>query len=47
LPDGPWVLNRRAIETVTATQLVERTRRHRRPPALAVPNQGFLDLSVT
>ena len=47
LPDGPWILNRSAIETVSAAQLVERTRRHRRNPVLAVSNQGFLDLSAT
>jgi len=47
LPDGPWVLNRRGLETGTAAQLVERTRGHKRAPALAVHNQGLLDLSVT
>jgi DNA invertase Pin-like site-specific DNA recombinase len=47
LPDGPWILNRSAIETISAVQLVERTRRHRRNPVLAVSNQGFLDLSAT
>ena len=47
LPDGPWVLNRRGLETGTAAQLVERARGHKRAPALAVHNQGLLDLSVT
>lgn len=47
LPDGPWVLNRRVLETEASAQLVERSRRHRRDPALAVPNQGLLDLSIT
>ena len=47
LPDGPWVLNRRALKTVASAQLVERSRRHKRAPVLAVPNQGLLDLSAT
>ena len=47
LPDGPWVLNRRRLETGTAAQLVERTRKHKRAPALAVHDQGLLDLSAT
>ena len=47
LTDGPWVLHRRGLETVAAAQLVERSRRHRRTPALGVPNQGLLDLSAT
>jgi hypothetical protein len=47
LPDGPWVLNRRGLETGTAAQLVERTRGHKRAPALAVHDQGLLDLSAT
>jgi len=47
LPDGPWVLNRRGLETVPAAQLVERTRGHKQAPALAVHDQGLLDLSAT
>ena len=47
LPDGPWVLNRRALKTVASAQLVERGRRHKRTSVLAVPDQGLLDLSVT
>jgi DNA invertase Pin-like site-specific DNA recombinase len=47
LANGPWVLNCRALETASAAQLVERTRRHRRNPALAPPDQGSLDLSAT
>ena len=47
LPDGPWVLNRRVLETVAAAQLVERSRRHKRAPVLAVSGQGLLDLSAT
>lgn len=47
LTAGPWVLNRRALESAAATKLVERSRRHRRTPALASLNQTLLDLSVT
>ena len=47
LPEGPWVLNRRALETISAAQLVERAHRHKRDPALAELGQGLLDLSAT
>jgi DNA invertase Pin-like site-specific DNA recombinase len=47
LSAGPWVLNRRAIDTVAAAQLVERIRTKRRIPALASQDQAFLDLSIT
>jgi len=51
LPDGPWVLNRRALETAGAIQLAERahknTRGAKKAPALAADQQGVLDLSVT
>jgi len=47
LPDGPWVLNLRGLQTVASAQLVERSRRHKRAPVLAAPDQGLLDLSVT
>jgi hypothetical protein len=47
LPEGPWVLNRRALDTITAVQLVERAHRHKRDPALAELGQGLLDLSAT
>ena len=47
LPDGPWVLNRRALDTVTAVQLVERAHRHKHAPALAELGQGLLDLLAT
>jgi DNA invertase Pin-like site-specific DNA recombinase len=47
LPDGPWVLNRRGLETAASAQLVERSRRHKRAPVLAIPDQGLLDLSAT
>jgi len=47
LASGPWVLNRRALETLAAAQLVERSRKQRRTPALASQEQALLDLSVT
>jgi hypothetical protein len=47
LTAGPWVLNRRTLESAAATKLVERSRRHGRTPALASLNQTLLDLSVT
>jgi hypothetical protein len=47
LTDGPWVLNRRGLETLAAAQLVERSRMRNRTPALALPDQTLLDLSVT
>jgi hypothetical protein len=47
LSDGPWVLNRRGLETLAASQLVERSRRHKRTPSLASEGQALLDLSVT
>jgi hypothetical protein len=46
LPEGPWVLNRRGLESA-ASHLVERSRRHKRDPVLATPDQGLLDLSMT
>jgi DNA invertase Pin-like site-specific DNA recombinase len=47
LAEGPWVLNRRALGTVAAAELVERSRRQRRTPALALQDQALLDLTVT
>jgi len=51
LPDGPWILNHRALQTAGAAQLAERshknTRGAKKAPALAADEQGVLDLSVT
>jgi DNA invertase Pin-like site-specific DNA recombinase len=47
LAAGPWVFNRRALETEAAAQLVKRARRSSRAPALAAAGQGRLDLSTT
>jgi len=44
---GPWVLNRRGLETEASAQLVERIGRHKRVPALAASDQRILDLSTT
>lgn len=51
LPDGPWILNRHALETTGAAQLAERARKNTRGTkkgcALAADEQCVLDLSVT
>lgn len=47
LAAGPWILNRRALETAAAAQLVDRSRRQKRTPALAVQDQASLDLPIT
>jgi hypothetical protein len=47
LADGPWVLNRRGLETLAAAQLVKRSQMRKRTPALALPGQELLDLSAT
>jgi hypothetical protein len=52
LPDGPWILNCRALETSGAAQLADRSRRNntrgtKSTPALVADMQGLLDLSIT
>jgi hypothetical protein len=47
LANGPWVINRRALETEKAVRFVERTRTQRGRPALAVSDQGIIDFSAT
>jgi hypothetical protein len=44
---GPWVFNRRALDTETASQLVERARRRGEPRAIPNPRQTSLDFSNT
>ena len=47
LPDGPWILNRRALQTAGAAQLAERAHKNTRgakKAALAADEQGVLDL---
>jgi hypothetical protein len=47
LANGPWVLNRRALETEKAVRFAERSRRQRRNAALGVSEQGLIDFSAT
>jgi DNA invertase Pin-like site-specific DNA recombinase len=47
LPDGPWVFNRRALETEAAATLVERLSRGNRPPAIPMVQQQAFDFSMT
>src|SRR6516162_9242522 len=47
LANGPWVLNRRALETEKAVRFAERLRRQRRNPVLEVSDQGLIDFSAT
>jgi len=47
LANGPWVINRCALETEKAARLVERSRRQRGNPVLAIFDQGIIDFSAT
>jgi len=47
LANGPWVINRRALETEQAVRFVERTRTQRGRGTLAVSDQGIIDFSAT
>jgi hypothetical protein len=47
LANGPWVINRRALETEKAIRFAERQRRQRRNRVLEVSDQGLIDFSVT
>jgi hypothetical protein len=47
LANGPWVINRSALETATALQFAERSRRQRRNPGLESSGQGVIDFSAT
>jgi len=47
LANGPWVINRRALETEKATRLAGRSSRQRGNPVLATSNQEVIDFSVT
>ena len=47
LADGPWVINRRALESEAAARLVERVRRRRGIPALPTIQQRKLKFSTT
>jgi hypothetical protein len=47
LANGPWVINRRALETENAVRFAERSRRQRRNPVLEISDQGVIDFSTT
>ena len=47
LPDGPWIINRQALESQAAMDLVERARRGTRTPAKPAPDQKTLGFSDT
>jgi DNA invertase Pin-like site-specific DNA recombinase len=47
LANGPWVINRRALETEKAVRFAERIRGQCRNPVLDVANQGVIDFSAT
>jgi hypothetical protein len=47
LASGPWVVNRRALETQRAVQFTERIHRQRRNPILDVAVQSVIDFSAT
>jgi DNA invertase Pin-like site-specific DNA recombinase len=47
LANGPWVINRRALETEKAVRFAERSRRQRRTPVLEISDQGVIDFSTT
>jgi DNA invertase Pin-like site-specific DNA recombinase len=47
LPDGPWVLNRRALETDAARRFVERVRSGNRYPAIPAAEQDGFEFSTT
>ena len=47
LTNGPWVINRRALETPRAVRFAEQPRRERRNPVSDVSGQGVIDFSAT
>ena len=47
LANGPWVINRRALETPKAVRFAAQSRRERRNPGLDVSGQGVIDFSAT
>jgi hypothetical protein len=47
LANGPWVINRHALETQGAVRFAEQSRRGRRNPVLDVSGQGVIDFSAT
>jgi hypothetical protein len=47
LANGPWVINRRSLETPKAVRFAEQSRRERRNLVLDVSGQGIIDFSTT
>ena len=47
LGDGPWVFNRRAMETEAAAQFLARVRGSNRDPAISTSEQSTLGFSTT
>jgi len=47
LPDGPWVINQRALETEATARFVERVRRSNRDPAIPTSQQNGFEFSTT
>jgi DNA invertase Pin-like site-specific DNA recombinase len=47
LASGPWIINRRALETEQALQFAERIHRQRRNPILDIGVQTVIDFSAT
>ena len=47
LADGPWVFNRRALETEAAAKFVARVRWTNRDPAIPTSQQSKLGFSMT
>src|SRR5581483_11009585 len=43
LANGPWILNRRALETEQAVCVAARSRRQRQNAVLAISGQGIID----
>ena len=47
LTDGPWIFDRRDLESDAATRVVARVRRHQRTPAVPTSEQETFDFSGT
>ena len=47
LPDGPWVFNRRSLQTEAASELVRRIKSGRHDPAARTTDQNTFDFSTT
>jgi DNA invertase Pin-like site-specific DNA recombinase len=47
LPDGPWIINRQALETSEASEVVQRARQRNRTPAKPSAQQRNIEFSST